>query len=294
MQNLEKLHVALSEQDFKDYEIIYVDDGSTDRSWEILQTLSKEENVRCFKLEKNYPVGYARAFGVEKAKGDFIASIDADCTPQLNWLDMVKYLDENTAVVGFPVIPPAELDYLAQKFDYIGDGKPNLNVHLHGSGVIMRKDIVSSAGNYPSKKVGEDNVLFKNILKARYKLKYTDEVKRYHGHKQQNFAAFLKRFYRAGENNTSGKTFLFFDVVFPLLLLFSFMFVYYLGPVGLLSLILPVGFLSNPETILFYMGNFAKPKNKALKFILFTGIKITVSIAFVLGLWRATINKLIF
>ena len=77
-----------------------------------------KDHVHIFRLDKNYPVGHVRAFGVNKAKGEYIASIDADCIPTPNWLTMIKYLDDETAVVGFPVFPPPEYDYLDQKFEY--------------------------------------------------------------------------------------------------------------------------------------------------------------------------------
>lgn len=293
-QNLEKLHSALKNLDFADeYEILYIDDGSTDESWKILQNFSKEPRVRCIKLDKNYPVGYARAFGVEKTKGDIIACMDADCIPTPNWLNMVRYLDGKTAVVGFPVIPPAELDYLAQRFEYIGDGKPDPKVYLHGSGVLMRKDVVLKVGNYPAQSVGEDTVLFRKISEAGYELKYTREAKIYHNHRQQNFIAFLRRFFRAGENNTSIRTFLIFDLLFPLVLFLSFMMIYYVGTYALFSLIFPVGFLANPATILFYTRNFAKPENKIARLAVFTAMKIAVSLAFILGVWKATRYKVI-
>lgn len=294
-QNIEKLHPALKNLDFSgDYEIIYVDDGSTDKSWEILQTFSKEQNVRCYKFDKNCPVGYARAFGVEKAKGEFIASIDADCIPTHNWLNMVKYLDNKTAVVGFPVIPPAELDYLAQRLNYIGDGKPDPNVYLHGSGAIMRRNIILEKGNYPPKQVGEDTELFRKISEGGYKFKYTDEAKIFHTCRQVKFGLFLKRFYKTGENNVSMKTFLLFDFVFPFLIFLSIYSAYLLGKTGLLSIIFPLAFLMNPKTVLYYTRNFEKPKNMVAKVILFGGIKTLVSIAFILGVWKATLKKIFY
>jgi glycosyltransferase involved in cell wall biosynthesis len=288
--NLKKLHVALKKQDFKNYEIIYIDNGSEDRSWKILQRFSKESNVRCFKLDKKYSVGYVRAFGVEKAKGKFIASIDADCIPTSNWLNMVRYLDDKTAIVGFPVIPPAELDYLAQRFEYIGDGRPDSKVYLHGSGVIMRREVVLKVGNYPDQTVGEDTLLFKKILEAGYEFKYVKEAKIYHKYKQQTFIAFLKRFYKTGKNNTNMKTFWLFDVIFPFLILTSILLTYFLGMRGLPLILLPIGFLLNPKTVLFYARNFAKPRNIAIRFVIFAVIKIAISFAFVFGVWRATIT----
>jgi len=63
-------------QTFKDFEIIIVDDGSTDDSYQIV---SKFQDSRIFKFQqKNKGVSIARNFGVENARSKYIALIDAD------------------------------------------------------------------------------------------------------------------------------------------------------------------------------------------------------------------------
>lgn len=288
-QNLPVLHSALKAQDFSDYEILYIDDASTDGSWNVLEGLSREDNVRSFRLDKNYPVGYVRAFGVERAQGKYVASIDADCEPTPNWLSMVKHLEGQTAVVGFPVIPPPGLDYLARKLDYTGDGKPNPKLFLHGSGVLMKRDVVLAVGNYPPRRIGEDTHLFIRISNAGRELKLSQEARIYHRHKQLAFIDFLRRFYRTGRNNTGAKSFVIFGLGFPALLLLSLWFVYSIGTPGLVSLILPIGFLINPIRVLSYMRDFAKPENRLAKLALFSGIRILISISFISGLWKGAI-----
>ena len=66
-------------QSFSDFELIVVDDCSTDGSYEIL--LGYRENdgrVRVYKNEENRGVSYTRNFGVSKAENDYIAFIDSD------------------------------------------------------------------------------------------------------------------------------------------------------------------------------------------------------------------------
>jgi glycosyltransferase involved in cell wall biosynthesis len=279
------LHSALKSQDFKDHELLYIDDGSTDGSWSILEDLSDQDNVRCFRLNKNYPAGYARAFGVEKARGRYVASIDADCIPDANWLSMVERLDSQTAVVGFPVIPPPQLDYLARRFEYRGNGRPRSGHILHGSGVIMKRDVVLAAGNYPPRRVGEDTTLFRRILETGQKAGYTEQARIHHLQRQHTFGDFLRRFYRTGRNNTSVLTFVLFALGFPLLLLLSLGLIYSLGTLGLISLVLPVGFLVNPIRLSSYLRDFAKPRNGLVKLVVFSGIRIAISSTFILGLW---------
>lgn len=61
------------------YEVIFVDDGSTDRSWEVIQELSKRnEHVRGIKFRRNYGKSAGLNVGFEATQGDIIITMDAD------------------------------------------------------------------------------------------------------------------------------------------------------------------------------------------------------------------------
>ncbi len=61
------------------YEIIFVDDGSTDRSWEVVQELSKKNPaVRGIKFRRNYGKSAGLNVGFEATKGDIVITMDAD------------------------------------------------------------------------------------------------------------------------------------------------------------------------------------------------------------------------
>jgi glycosyltransferase involved in cell wall biosynthesis len=85
-------------QSFKDFELILVDDGSSDNSWEILQTL-KDKRIRAFRFEQNLGVSFARNYAIEKADSDYVAFLDADDVAHPARLAVqAAYLDSNSDI----------------------------------------------------------------------------------------------------------------------------------------------------------------------------------------------------
>ena len=61
------------------YEVIFVNDGSNDRSWEVIEALAaKSDNVRGIKFRRNYGKSPALFCGFREAKGEVVITMDAD------------------------------------------------------------------------------------------------------------------------------------------------------------------------------------------------------------------------
>ena len=74
-----KTLIKIAPQLDKSYEIIFVDDGSTDGSFDILKRFEKENSrVRIFSFRKNQGKAEALTFGFQKSLGDYIITLDAD------------------------------------------------------------------------------------------------------------------------------------------------------------------------------------------------------------------------
>ncbi len=95
-QNLVRLYPKLKEvldKLGKEYEIIFVDDGSTDRSFRILEKFSHENpQVKIIKFRRNFGQTAAISAGFEEAKGEIVITIDSDL--QNNPEDIPKLLEK--------------------------------------------------------------------------------------------------------------------------------------------------------------------------------------------------------
>lgn len=61
------------------YEVIYIDDGSNDKSWEVLQKLKKEDSqVKAVRFQRNYGKSAALHVGFDMAEGEVVVTMDAD------------------------------------------------------------------------------------------------------------------------------------------------------------------------------------------------------------------------
>ncbi len=106
-----------------DYEIVFVDDGSTDPSWQVIEGLAAtDRRVRGVRLRKNFGKAMALLAGFELATGDIVATLDADL--QDDPVDLPKFLakirDEDfDVVVGWKVerLDPANRLVLSRIFN---------------------------------------------------------------------------------------------------------------------------------------------------------------------------------
>jgi len=80
--SLQELHdwiVSVMQSHQFSYEVLFIDDGSTDRSWDVIQILAnKNPHVRAIRFLKNFGKSQALHAGFKEARGEVVVTMDAD------------------------------------------------------------------------------------------------------------------------------------------------------------------------------------------------------------------------
>lgn len=178
---------SVKKQSFKDYEVIVVDDGSTDRSLEEARKI-KSENITIIH-QQNQGVSVARDTGILHAQGQYIAFLDADDEWEPDYLKTIDHLIEK--------YPESDMYVTAYRVD-MGNGKSHYSARLTPatgclesywltyqyaydfvwtSATVIRTSAVLKAGLFrPGEKIGQDLDLWSRVARNNPKVAYSSEV----------------------------------------------------------------------------------------------------------------------
>lgn len=171
-------------QTFKDFEFLIVNDGSTDSTLDIIKSY-KDERIRLLRNEKNLSQVASLNLGLEHAKGEYIARIDADdimlpnrLERQLNFLNSRTdvalagswgdAINERGGIVAISKLPTRNEEIIAGIL--IGEF---ISVH---SSFMFRKNMILEVGKYnESFSFTEDFKLITDLLIKGYKIRNIPE-----------------------------------------------------------------------------------------------------------------------
>src|SRR3989344_621457 len=92
---------SLLKQDYSDFELVLVDDCSTDNSLKIIGSYN-DKRIQLVHNPKNFGIAKGRNIGIKNSQGNLIFFTDSDCIPALNWLkEGIKTLGDNDIVTGW-------------------------------------------------------------------------------------------------------------------------------------------------------------------------------------------------
>ena len=176
---LEDCIFSILNQTFEDFEVIFVDDGSTDNSLNILNEFANnDQRLKVIHFDENKGVSYARNAGLDNAKGDYIIFIDSDDIFEFEALGEVYSLAEKFSL-DMLIFKLQNFDNntgenvyrrnFDMKFlkDIVGDDVFNFSrvvdyffkISPTIPGKLFRKDLIGSL-RFPEKLIFEDNPFF--------------------------------------------------------------------------------------------------------------------------------------
>ena len=159
-----------------DYEVVVIDDGSTDNSPSILNELSKRFSQLKVLHKNNGGAAAARKYGIENSKSDYIAFCDADDYVDSDWLlTMYEYMIDYNADISMiqAYLNDRNISKIINKPYTVWEWNQDQSYrkfleHIHLNGVLwtklFRRDLFDNLDWGTSMKIYEDGYIFWQII----------------------------------------------------------------------------------------------------------------------------------
>src|SRR5439155_18852893 len=142
---------GLGRLEYPDYEVVVVDDGSTDRT----AAIAREYDCRLIRTE-NRGLAHARNVGLAAARGEIVAYLDDDASPDPRWLSYLAatFLTTSHAAVGGPNIAPPGDGPIAECVARAPGGPVHVLLsdceaeHIPGCNMALRKARLAAIGGF--------------------------------------------------------------------------------------------------------------------------------------------------
>jgi len=185
---------ALTNQDYKNYEVIVVDGSSTDQTRDI----ATRYPVKIL-IEEGRGPNHARNLGVQNASGEIVAFIDGDCKPDKEWLKALveNFTSPEVGCGGGTIAVWNEKSYLARygfwaKIPVMPRFESRMIQHTKrfnelpvSANMAVKKEVFTKAGLFDTAFCGgfEETDLLWRIVKAGYKIIADPKAVVYHRHR---------------------------------------------------------------------------------------------------------------
>ena len=147
---------SILNQSFQDFEVVVVDDGSTDNTRDVVSLLMENDNRIRYFYKENEERSIARNYGISNARGKYVNFLDSDdmAYPQhleLGYLLLRKNNFPEVGHMGFELIDPSGNKLVVRnEFDHTFKIKLIHDNILHGNAILIRQDVVRVINFIPS------------------------------------------------------------------------------------------------------------------------------------------------
>ncbi|MBN2016604.1 MAG: glycosyltransferase [Candidatus Cloacimonetes bacterium] len=209
-EEIDEFLSSFEKQTKKNFEVIVVDDGSTDSTNQVIEDHSPNLDLRYF-FQQNKGPGAARNLGMEKAKGTIFVFIDSDCTVPENYIENLSqhlkheefdaFGGPDTCHDDFPPFLKA-INYSMTSFIGTGGtrgskGKQLTRYYPRSFNMGIKREVFDAIGGMNSLRHGQDMEFSNRIYDAGFKVTYFDDVKVYHK-RRTNLKKFFKQIFNWG------------------------------------------------------------------------------------------------
>lgn len=209
-----ELLTSLSHQTHKDFEVVLVEDGSTIKADQVVSRFESVLSIQYF-FQENQGQGFARNFGMGKAKGDFFVILDSDVILPPDYLSVLNQAiqERNLDAFGGPDAAAADFSNLQKAMDFAmtsfwttggirGKLKDPSKYQARGFNMGVSKTVYETLGGFVDPNRGEDIEWSIRIKKAGFKLELVEEAFVFHKRKNTLFS-FAKQAFSFGRNRVN-------------------------------------------------------------------------------------------
>ena len=153
---------SVLDQEFSSYEVIIVNDGSTDESLTILQSLAKQSDKIRVVSQENKGVSAARNLGLQLSQGDYIVFLDAD-----------DYLHKDALMTFMDVAHSCKADFVYSTKCFVTKNQKNIKKQVRR--VVSSREAVSDLLD-PKVIVGSWNKIYRKSFLVENNIKFNEKL----------------------------------------------------------------------------------------------------------------------
>ncbi len=208
-QEIKELLDSLLDQQYEDFEVLVIEDGSDETCKEVVASFKDRLNVH-YHYKENSGQGFTRNYGFEKAQGDFFVVFDSDCIiPPTYFQEVDKFLDQNQVdAFGGPDKAHESFNNLQKAISYsmtspfttggIRGNKSHVGkFHPRSFNMGISKRVFEQTGGYNLTRMGEDIEFSIRIINSGFMTGLVEKAFVYHK-RRTSFSQFYKQLHFFG------------------------------------------------------------------------------------------------